>query len=70
MAGHALDRLSALTGIFFLGPQSKKLATLMADRPASDPEVQAGIRRLLLVARLDVALLLLAVFDMAAKPFS
>jgi len=38
--------------------------------PRSDPEVQAGIQRLLLVVRLDVALLLLAVFDMAAKPFS
>jgi hypothetical protein len=34
------------------------------------PEVQARLRRILLVVRVDVALMFLIVFDMVAKPFS
>ena len=34
------------------------------------PEVQTRLRRILLVVRLDVALMFLIVFDMVAKPFS
>ena len=66
LAGWAV---SAATGIFFLGPESKRLGKLMAARPPEDPEVQARIRRILLVARIDVLLLLLIVFDMTAKPW-
>jgi hypothetical protein len=32
--------------------------------------VQARLRRILLVVRVDVALMFLIVFDMVAKPFS
>jgi uncharacterized membrane protein len=61
--------VSAATGIFFLGPEAGRLGKLMPTRPPEDPEIQARIRRILLIVRLDVILLLLIVFDMTAKPF-
>jgi uncharacterized membrane protein len=61
--------VSALTGMFFLGPEAKKLGQLMPVRPADDPEVQYRIGRILTVVRLDVLLLLAIVFVMTAKPF-
>jgi hypothetical protein len=41
----------------------------MPTRPADDPEVQARIGRILLIARIDVVVLLAIVFVMTAKPF-
>jgi uncharacterized membrane protein len=61
---------SFLVGVLFLGPQSARLGKLMGERPPEDPDVQASINRILLIARFDVLLLLLIVFDMAARPFS
>ena len=61
--------LSAATGILFLGPEAKRLNKAAAHGPQS-PEVQTRLRRILLVVRLDVALMFLIVFDMVAKPFS
>jgi uncharacterized membrane protein len=61
--------VSAATGILFLGPEAKKLGKLMPTRPPEDPEIQQRIRRILLVARLDVTLLIAIVFVMTAKPF-
>jgi len=61
--------VSALVGMFFLGPESKKLGELMPQRPPEDPEVQYRIRRILLIVRLDVLLLLASVFVMTTKPF-
>ena len=62
--------LSAATGILFLGPESKRLNKAAAEHGPKSPEVQARLRRILLVARVDVALMFLIVFDMVAKPFS
>ena len=62
--------LSAATGILFLGPESKRLNKAAAAHGPKSPEVQARLRRILLVARVDVALMFLIVFDMVAKPFS
>jgi uncharacterized membrane protein len=59
-----------LTGIAFLQPQTKKFDALVEDRGVDAPETQAALRKLLLVARFDVAMLLLVVADMTAKPFS
>ena len=61
--------LSAATGILFLGPEAKRLNKAAAHGPQS-PEVQTRLRRILLVVRLDVALMFLIVFDMVAKHFS
>ncbi len=60
---------SALLGILFLGPESGRLGKLLPARPPDDPEVQYRIRRILMVARLDVLLLLATVFVMTTKPF-
>jgi uncharacterized membrane protein len=62
--------LSAATGILFLGPESKRLNRAAAEHGPKSPEVQARLRRILLVARVDIALMFLIVFDMVAKPFS
>ena len=62
--------ISAATGILFLGPESKRLNKVAAEHGPKSPEAQARLRRILLVARVDVALMFLIVFDMVAKPFS
>jgi uncharacterized membrane protein len=59
-----------LTGIGFLTPQVKKLNGLAAEKGPAHPDTQAQLQRLLVVARFDIALLLLIVADMTAKPFS
>ena len=59
-----------LTGIAFLSPQTKKVNALAESKGVEDPETQAAVRKLLLVSRFDVALPLLVVADMTAKPFS
>lgn len=61
--------VSAATGMLFLGPEAGRLGKLMAALPPEDPEVQARIRRILLISRLDVLLLVLIVFVMTAKPW-
>ncbi|TML40277.1 MAG: DUF2269 family protein [Actinobacteria bacterium] len=62
--------LSAATGIAFLGPESKRLNKAAAEHGPKAPEVQARLRRILFVVRVDVALMFLIVFDMVVKPFS
>ena len=59
-----------MTGIGVLSPLAKKVGELIETKGAEAPETQAAIRRILLVARVDVAVLLLVVADMTAKPFS
>jgi uncharacterized membrane protein len=61
--------ISAATGIFFLAPRVKKLNELAATHGVEHPETQRRLKTVLGVARLDVALLLLIVVDMTAKPF-
>jgi uncharacterized membrane protein len=62
--------LSAATGIFFLGPEAKRLNAVAVEHGPKSPEAQARLRKILLVARVDVALLFVIVLDMVAKPFS
>jgi uncharacterized membrane protein len=70
VAGLVGFAVSFLTGVAFLSPQTKKLNTLADEKGVEAPETQAALRTLLLVARFDVAVLLLIVADMTAKPFS
>jgi uncharacterized membrane protein len=62
--------LSAATGILFLGPEAKRLNRAAAEHGPRSPQVQARLRRILLVVRVDVALMFLIVVDMVVKPFS
>ena len=61
--------LSAATGILFLGPEAKRLNKAAAEHGVKSPEVQARLQRILLVVRVDVALMFVIVLDMVAKPF-
>lgn len=59
-----------VTGIAVLTPQTKKVNVLAAEKGADAPETQEALGKLLLIARFDIAMLLLVVADMTAKPFS
>jgi len=59
-----------VTGIAFLSPQAKRIAALSESKGSTAPETLDAIRKILLIARVDVAVLLLVVADMVTKPFS
>ncbi|HLX20425.1 MAG TPA: DUF2269 family protein [Gaiellaceae bacterium] len=58
------------TGIAILSPQAKRITQLAEAKGPTAPETLAAIRRIMLVARFDVAVLLVVVADMVTKPFS
>ena len=62
--------ISYVIGIAVLSPRAKKLVALLDTLGAAAPETQAAIRQILLIARSDVAVLLVVVADMLMKPFS
>ena len=53
-----------------LGPRSHRVDELIRTVGVEAAETQAAIRQLLLIARFDVAVLLLVIVDMVVKPFS
>ncbi len=57
-------------GIAVLAPMSKRIAAMIAEKGPNHPEVQAYGNKILLVARADVAMLLVVIVDMVTKPFS
>jgi uncharacterized membrane protein len=59
-----------VTGLTVLSPSSRKVAALLDAKGATAPETQAAIARILLIARVDIAVLLLVTVDMVAKPFA
>ena len=61
---------SFVTGIAVLAPRSRRLDELMRTAGPHAPETQAAIKSILLIARFDMAVLLLVVVDMVVKPFS
>jgi uncharacterized membrane protein len=67
LVGYAL---SFTTGIGVLAPRARQIVALLDEKGATAPETQAAIQRILLIARVDVAVLLLVVADMLMKPFS
>ncbi|MBV8598312.1 MAG: DUF2269 family protein [Actinobacteria bacterium] len=62
--------MTMVTGIAFLSPQAKRIAELGESKGPTAPETLAAIRKIMLVARFDVAVLLVVVADMVTKPFS
>ena len=67
-AGIAMFLVSFITGSAFLGPESGRIARLAAERSPDDPEVQRRVSRLMWVARGELLLLILTIFDMVVKP--
>lgn len=59
-----------VTGTAVLSPLAKKISASAVANGPEHPATIALIRRILLVARVDVAVLLLVVADMVLKPFS
>jgi uncharacterized membrane protein len=59
-----------VTGIGVLSPLAKKIDKSAATNGPEHPETLALISRILLIARVDVAVLLLVVADMVLKPFA
>jgi uncharacterized membrane protein len=57
-------------GIGLLAPRAKKLEVLLHEKGPDDPESQAAISTILLIARVDMAVLALVIVDMVTKPFS
>jgi uncharacterized membrane protein len=59
-----------VTGIAVLSPLAKKVAASAQANGPEHPTTLALIDRILLIARVDVAVLLLVIVDMVTKPFS
>ncbi|MDE3191526.1 MAG: DUF2269 family protein [Acidobacteriota bacterium] len=59
-----------VTGMAILSPQAKRVAELSESKGTTAPETIAAIRKILLIARFDIAVLLVVVADMVTKPFS
>jgi uncharacterized membrane protein len=66
--GLVLFAVTFLAGAGFFGPESGRIAKLVALHGAGSPEAQARIRRILILSRLDLVLLFVLVFVMSAKP--
>jgi uncharacterized membrane protein len=62
--------MTFVTGVAVLSPLAKRIDVLLREKGPEAPESLAAIQRILLVARFDVAVLLLVVADMTVKPFS
>jgi hypothetical protein len=58
---------SFATGALYLGPAGKRLGTMMQAEGFTDA-TRAQFNQLLVVSRVETALLLLVVIDMAVKP--
>ncbi|MGZ4152700.1 MAG: DUF2269 family protein [Actinomycetota bacterium] len=59
-----------IVGIAILSPMAKKVDESAEKNGPTHPETLALIQRILLIARFDVAVLMLVVLDMVTKPFA
>jgi uncharacterized membrane protein len=68
LIGLGLFGLTFLAGLLFFGPEGGRIEKLIAAEGASSPVVQARIKRMIVLTRIDLVLLLLIAFDMVVKP--
>ena len=66
--GFAAFLFSFFLGMAFLGPESGRIKKLVQDRSFEDPEVLRRIGRILLFSRIELAVLIVAIWAMVAKP--
>jgi uncharacterized membrane protein len=59
-----------ITGIAVLAPLAKRVDASVAEHGPTDPASIALINKILLIARIDVAVLVIVVLDMVTKPFA
>lgn len=68
VAGLVGYAITFVTGVGVLAPLAKRVTALVEEKGATHPETTAQIKKILMIARIDVALLLLVVLDMVTKP--
>ena len=68
LIGIALFAASVAMGAGFLGPQSEKIKEGLASGGPPDTAIQARIKNVILVSRIDTVVLILVVADMVIKP--
>jgi uncharacterized membrane protein len=61
---------SAIVGATFLGPEAGRIKKLIEEQGPSAPAVRTRMDKVFLVSRIELAILLLVVADMALKPGS
>jgi uncharacterized membrane protein len=66
--GLVLFGVTFLAGLAFFGPEAGRISKLAAAEGPNSTAVQARIRRILVLSRIDLVLLFLIIFDMAVKP--
>jgi uncharacterized membrane protein len=59
-----------VVGVAVLSPLAKKITVSAEQNGPTHPETMALIERIMLIARFDVAVLVLVVIDMVTKPFA
>jgi uncharacterized membrane protein len=66
--GLILFAITFLAGALFFGPESGRIAKVMAAEGPTSPVAQARVQRILALSRADLMLLFLIIFDMSVKP--
>ena len=61
--------ITFILGAFVLTPISKAISKSIAEKGPAHPDTAALIRKVLIIARLDVCMLLIVVANMVTKPF-
>jgi uncharacterized membrane protein len=59
-----------IVGVAILSPTAKKIDESAEKNGPTHPETMALIERIMLIARFDIAVLMLVVLDMVTKPFA
>jgi uncharacterized membrane protein len=59
-----------ITGIAVLSPMAKQIQVSADEKGPEHPDTVAIVNKILLIARVDIAVLLLVIADMVTKPFS
>ena len=66
--GLVLFAVTFVAGAAFFGPEAGRISKLAAAEGSDSAVVQARIRRVLVLSRIDLVVLFLIVFDMVVKP--
>jgi len=68
LIGLGLFAVTFLTGVLFFGPETGRLAKLLAAEGPDSPITRARVARMIVATRIDLVVLFLILFDMAVKP--
>ena len=66
--GFAAFLFSFFLGLGFLGPESGRIKTLVEARGLDHPEVTRRTKRILLLSRIELVILVIAIWAMVTKP--